>query len=92
MARRIPTYYVVRRPLTLWGQSRVPGDIISREEAKSLIRIETLVRAGRIDEKFDEAPVEEAPKPAKKVAKKAAPKVEESVVEEPVAEDVVEGE
>lgn len=91
MARRIPTYYVVRRPLTLWGQSRVPGDIITREEAKSLIRIETLVRAGRIDEKFDEAPVNEAPKP-KRTYKKAAPKVEEPVVEEPAVEDVVEGE
>lgn len=91
MARRIPTYYVVRRPLMLWGQSRVPGDIISREEAKSLIRIETLVRAGRIDEKFDEAPVKEAPKPAKKVAKKAAPKLvikhEEPVVEEVPSEE-----
>lgn len=89
MARRIATYYVVRRPLTLWGEPRKAGDIITREEARSIVRIESLVRAGRIDEKFDEVP---APKPAKKVAKKAAPKVEESVVEEPVAEDVVEGE
>lgn len=91
MARRIPTYYVVRRPLTLWGESRAPGDIITREEAKSLVRIETLVRAGRIDEKFDEAPVKEEPKP-KRAYKKAAPKVEEPVDEEPAVEDVVEGE
>lgn len=74
MARRIATHYVVRRPLTLWGEPRKAGDIITREEAKSIVRIESLVRAGRLDEKFDEVPVEE-PKPAKKVAKKAAPKL-----------------
>lgn len=84
MARRIPTHYVVRRPLTLWGEPRKAGDVITREEAKSLVRIESLVRAGRIDEKFDEIP---APKPVKKAAKKAAPKLVIKDVE-PVVEEV----
>ena len=87
MARRIPTHYVVRRPLTLWGESRKAGDIITREEARSIVRIESLVRAGRIDEKFDEVPT---PKPVKKAAKKSAPKLvikQDEPVEEVVSEE-----
>lgn len=85
MARRIPDHYLVRRPLTLWGKKRNIGDVISREEAASITRVESLVRSGYVDEKFEpvpvdepvedsvDEPVEEQPKPVKKAAAKKSP-------------------
>ena len=78
MARRIPDHYLVRRPLTLWGKKRNIGDVISREEAASITRVESLVRSGYVDEKFEPIPVEkpvedEKPKPVKKAVAKKSP-------------------
>ena len=55
MARKQPVGYVVRRPMTLWGEKREIGDIIKVEDNKrSRSRFDTLVRAGRLSEIFDE--------------------------------------
>ncbi len=55
MARKQPVGYVVRRPMTLWGKKREIGDIIKVEDNKrSRSRFDTLVRAGRLSEIFDE--------------------------------------
>lgn len=79
MGRKIPTHYVVRRPLTLFGTAREVGDVITREEADSLVRVESMVRAGRLDAQYggipvaEETPVEEPEEtPAEEV--KEAPK------------------
>ena len=64
MGRKIPDHYVVRRPLTLFGEQRSIGDVITRSEAASLTRVESLVRAGRLDEVFE--PIEEVVAPVKR--------------------------
>lgn len=54
MARKRPVGYVVRRPITLWGRRRDIGEILKPEEVASLARIDSLVRAGRLNEIYDE--------------------------------------
>lgn len=46
--------YRVRRPLTLWGRKRNVGEVLSLEEVTSVVRIESMVRAGRLDPIYDE--------------------------------------
>ena len=52
MARKQVTGYVVRRPMTLWGTKREIGDKLTPEEVRSLGRIESMVRSGRISEVY----------------------------------------
>jgi len=53
MSRKIPVGYEVCRPLTLWGQRREIGEYLPREEVASMVRIESMVRAGRFVEVFE---------------------------------------
>jgi hypothetical protein len=57
VARRIPIGYEVRRPLTLWGRKRTIGEYIPASEVASMPRIESMVRAGRFIEVFDDPAV-----------------------------------
>jgi len=54
MARKQPSGYEVRRPLTLWGKKREIGEFLPKEEVASLIRIESFVRSGRFLAVYDE--------------------------------------
>lgn len=54
MGRKQPVGYVVRRPLTLWGRRREINEVLKVEEVASLARIESLVRAGRLNPIYDE--------------------------------------
>lgn len=53
-SRKIPVGYFVRRPLTLWGSKREIGEYIKHEEVASIVRIEALVRAGRLNPVYEE--------------------------------------
>jgi hypothetical protein len=48
-AKRQPIGYTVRRPLTLWGKNREIGEFLPPEEVASLARLESMVRAGRLN-------------------------------------------
>lgn len=48
-AKRQPIGYTVRRPLTLWGKDRAIGEFLPPEEVASLARLESMVRAGRLN-------------------------------------------
>ncbi len=92
MARKIPAGYVVRRPLVLWGEERSIGDVITPTDIRSRARLDTLVRAGRLNEVFEETDKGAVVKtrtgktddpeiydlPTTKTEKKAAPKKEAS--------------
>lgn len=54
MARKQPVGYEVRRPITLWGKARNIGDRLTPQEVASIIRIESLIRAGRINPIYSE--------------------------------------
>lgn len=95
MARKQPVGYVVRRPLTLWGKRREIGDVLKVEEVISLARIDAMVRAGRLNEIYDETDrgsvvrgrtglhkPDISIKPKRKYIKKAAPVVEKVYSEE----------
>ena len=53
-SKKQPVAYKVRRPLTLWGRKRTVGEVLSLEEVASVVRIESMVRAGRLDPIYDE--------------------------------------
>ena len=54
VARKQPTGYKVRRPLTLWGTARAIGDVIAIADVQSVARAEALVRSGRLDHVYAE--------------------------------------
>lgn len=54
MARKQPVGYIVRRPLTLWGKKREIGDRLTLDDVSSIIRIESLIRSGRVNPIYDE--------------------------------------
>ena len=50
---RKPDAYMVRRPIKLWGKDYAPGAVIEQEKLASLVRVESLVRAGKLTELFE---------------------------------------
>lgn len=83
MARKQAIGYEIRRPLTLWGKKRNIGDRLTLDETKSIMRIESLVRAGRINPIFEETDRGE-------VVKSRTGLVRESLAPAPVKEEVAE--
>jgi hypothetical protein len=51
---RRPVGFVVRRPLMLWGVNREVGEYIPIEEVESMVRLESMVRAGRFNAIYEE--------------------------------------
>lgn len=54
MTAKRPVGFVVRRPLTLWGQRREIGDYIPMSEVQSMVRLESMVRSGRFNPVYEE--------------------------------------